>query len=245
MLVYPAIDLRGGRAVRLTQGDYDRETSYGTDPVAAAQAYAAAGAEWIHVVDLDAARTGGSENRTTVAAIAAAVAGRAKVQVGGGVRTRAAAEALVGAGVARVVVGTAAMEQPALVADLAADLPVAVSLDSRNGEVAVRGWTEGSGRRVADVAGAFDQAGVQALVVTEISRDGMLGGPDLEGLAAILAATRLEVIASGGVGSLDDLRALARLRAGDRVLAGAIVGKALWEGRFGVGEAIAACAASG
>lgn len=244
MDLYPAVDLRGGRAVRLTQGDYGRETAYDADPVAAALAYADAGARWVHVVDLDAARSGEPENRAVVGAIAAALAGRASVQCGGGVRTPGAAEALVALGVARVVVGTIAVEQPEVVRELARTVAVAVSLDSWAGEVAVRGWTERSGVRVADLASRLAGDGVVAVVVTAIERDGMLGGPDLDGLAAVLDATPLDVIASGGVGTLDDLRALAGLRGpgSGRRLAGAIVGKALWEGRFGAREAVAACA---
>ena len=208
MDLYPAIDLRDGRCVRLYQGDYDRETVYGDDPVAQAVAFAEAGAAWIHVVDLDAARTGEPVNRPVVAAIAAAVA--VPVQTGGGVRDEAAAEALAAAGVARVVLGTAALEDPSLVRRLAARMPVAVGLDARGRDVAVRGWEEGSGRDLLEVARAFADAGVAALVVTEIGRDGTLEGPDLDGLGRVLAETSIDVIASGGVGTLDDLRALRR-----------------------------------
>jgi phosphoribosylformimino-5-aminoimidazole carboxamide ribotide isomerase len=245
--LYPAIDLRGGRVVRLYQGDFEKETAYGPDPVAVAEAYAAAGARWIHVVDLDAARTGEPANRDVVAAIAAAVGALGvSVQAGGGVRDQASAEALFAAGVHRVVLGTAAVEHPDLVRELAAAHPVAVGLDGRRGEVAVRGWTEGSGRRVVDVLGEYEGAGVAAVVVTDIARDGTLAGPDVDGLAAVLDATALEVIASGGVGSLTDLETLASLRAANgRHLAGVIVGKALHEGLFSVEEAVAACRASG
>jgi len=236
--LYPAIDLRGGRCVRLYQGDYGRETVYGDDPVAQALAFEAEGAAWIHVVDLDAARSGEPVNRPVVAAIAAAVS--VPVQTGGGVRDEAAAEALIDAGVARVVLGTAALEQPDLVRRLAPRFPVAVGLDARGREVAVRGWEEGSGRDLLDVAAEFADAGVAALVVTEIGRDGTLEGPDLEGLAAVLAATRIDVIASGGVGSLDDLRALDQLSIGDRRLAGVIVGRALYEGAFTLADALGA-----
>ena len=245
MELYPAIDLRAGRCVRLYQGDYARETAYGTDPVTVARSFAAAGVRWIHVVDLDAARTGAPENRDTVAAIARAVAPTVDVQAGGGVRDQATAEALWSAGVTRVVLGTAAVENPALVRELAAQHPVAVGVDVRDGEVAVRGWTEGSGRRLAEVLGSFDGAGLAAVVVTEIGRDGTLSGPGLELFATALEATSADVVASGGVGSLGDLEALASLDAGGRRLAGAIVGKALHEGVFTVEEAVAACAASG
>ena len=238
MDLYPAIDLRDGRCVRLYQGDYGRETVYGDDPVAQARAFEAAGAPWIHVVDLDAARTGVPVNRDAVAAIAAGVS--VPVQSGGGVRDVAAAEALFSAGVARVVVGTAALEDPEFVRALAARHPVAVGLDARGRDVAVRGWVEGSGADLLDLAKAFEDAGVAALVVTEISRDGTLEGPDLAGLSQVMEATSIPVIASGGVGTLDDLRALAELRAGGRALSGAIAGRAIYEGRFTVHEGVAA-----
>ena len=241
--LYPAIDLRDGRCVRLYQGDYGRETVYGDDPVAQARMFAAAGAAWIHVVDLDAARTGDPTNREIVAAIADAV--DVPVQSGGGVRDDAAADALLDAGVRRVVVGTAALDDPDWVGRLAARHPgrVAVGLDARGRDVAVHGWTEGSGRDLVELARLFDGSGVAALVVTEIGRDGTLAGPDLGQLAEVLAATGLDVIASGGVGSLDDLRALAVLTAGstgtgERRLAGAIVGRALYEGAFALDSAV-------
>jgi len=249
MDLYPAIDLRGGRCVRLRQGDYGDQTVYGDDPVAVAAGFAAAGARWIHVVDLDAARTGEPVNRRVVAAIAAAVrpAGTA-VQSGGGVRSEAAASALWEEGVRRVVLGTAAVEDPALVARLAAGHPggVAVGVDTRGGEVAVRGWVEGSGVSAADLLARLVDAGVAAIVVTDIRRDGMLAGPDLAGLGAVLDATDLAVVASGGVSSAADLSALASLRGGSggRRLAGAIVGTALYEGRLTVEEGVAACGAS-
>ena len=240
--LYPAIDLRDGRCVRLYQGDYAQETVYGDDPVAQARAFAAAGAPWIHVVDLDAARTGDPRNRTVVAAIAAAV--EVPVQAGGGVRDDAAADAVLDAGVRRVVVGTAALERPEWVRRLAARHPgrVAVGLDARGRDVAVHGWVQGSGRDLVDVARAFDDAGVAALVVTEIGRDGTLEGPDVDQLAAVLAATSVDVVASGGVGTLAHVRALAGLEVGGRSLAGVIVGKALYEGAFAVPEAVEATA---
>jgi phosphoribosylformimino-5-aminoimidazole carboxamide ribotide isomerase len=248
MELYPAIDLRGGRCVRLAQGDYDAETVYGDDPVAVALQFADAGARWIHVVDLDAARTAVPVNRNVIGAIADAVAGRnVRVQSGGGVRSVEGAAALWAAGVARVVVGTAAVEDPDLVAALADRQPggVAVGLDTRDGEVAVRGWRAGSGLGIDDVLGRLGHAGVAAVIVTDIGRDGMLAGPDVDGLAGVLAATDLDVIASGGVRSAADLAGLAGLRVGDRRLAGAIVGKAIYEGHLTVREGMAACAASG
>jgi phosphoribosylformimino-5-aminoimidazole carboxamide ribotide isomerase len=243
--LYPAIDLRDGRCVRLYQGDYDQETVYGDDPVAQARAFAAAGAPWIHVVDLDAARTGDPRNRAVVAAIAAAV--DVPVQTGGGVRDDAAADALLDAGVRRVVVGTAALERPDWVRRLADRRPgrVAVGLDARGRDVAVHGWVEGSGRDLVEVARSFGDAGVAALVVTEIGRDGTLEGPDVDQLSAVLASTSLDVVASGGVGALDHVRALADLDVGGRRLAGVIVGKALYEGAFSVAEAVEATGGRG
>ena len=245
MELFPAIDLRGGQCVRLYQGDFEQEKVYGADPVTLAKEYLAAGARWLHVVDLDAARTGVPENRAVIAAIAGAVHPSVQVQASGGVRDHAAAEALVAAGATRVVIGTAALDNPALVAELALEMPIAVGLDVRGRSVAVRGWTEDSGVDVLEMLGRLAGVGVAAVVCTQIDRDGTMAGPDLEGLATVLEATRLDVIASGGVGSLADLEALASLEAGGRRLAGAIVGRALYEGAFTAEEAIATCARYG
>ena len=234
--LYAAIDLRAGRAVRLVQGDYARETVYGDDPVAIARSFADQGATWVHVVDLDAARSGDAVNRAVVAAIAAAVTGLARVQTGGGVRTVDDARALADAGVARDVMGSAAVRDPSLVDDVAAVVAVAVGLDHRNGELAVHGWTESSGVRLVDALDRYPRAA--AFVITDIGRDGMLAGPDVAGLRAAAAATTVPVIASGGVASLDDVRALAK--AGG--IAGVITGKALYEGRFTVRDALDALA---
>ena len=230
--LYPAIDLLGGTVVRLRQGDYAHRTAYGDDPVAVARSFADAGAKWIHVVDLDAARSGSPVNRAVVAAIADAVRGSASVQTGGGVRTVADAQMLADAGVARVVMGSAAVAQPSLVALATLVVPVAVGLDHRSGEVAVHGWTEGSGVQLADALGWFPDAA--AFVITDIARDGMLTGPDIEGLAEAAAATTVPVIASGGVATLADLTALKAVPG----IAGVITGKALYEGRFTVAEAL-------
>ncbi len=236
MDLFPAIDLRAGRCVRLHQGDYGRETVYGDDPVAQAVAFADAGAGWIHVVDLDAARTGVPENRDVVAAIADAV--DVPVQTGGGIRSVEAASVLFEAGVERVVIGTAALKDPDLVRTVAQDHRVAVGLDAKSGEVATDGWLVGSGRTVLDVARSFADAGVDAFVVTDISRDGTLEGPDIVGLTEILGATTVDVIASGGVGSPDDLRELAAVDVDGRRLAGVIAGKAIYEGHVNVAEAV-------
>lgn len=254
MDLYPAIDIRAGGAVRLTQGDFDRQSDYG-DPVELARRFTAGGAPWLHVVDLDAARTGEPVNRAVVVEIARSVA--VPVETGGGVRTLDDVTALLEAGVARVILGTAALVDPGLVRRATEAHPgrVAVGLDYRHtpdgrAEVAIRGWEEGSGRTVGEVLDAVAGAGVAAVVVTSIERDGMLTGPDLDGLAAVLASTEVPVIASGGVGSVADLEALGALEVpgGDgraRRLAGAITGKALVDGRMTVAEGVAACAPSG
>jgi phosphoribosylformimino-5-aminoimidazole carboxamide ribotide isomerase len=237
--LYPAIDLRDGVVVRLLQGDYDQQTTYGNDPVAVAVSFAEQGATWIHVVDLDAARSGSPRNRSVVAAIARAVAGQARVQTGGGVRTVDDAAALAEAGVARVVMGSAAVREPELVASASALVPVAVGLDHRDGELAVHGWTEGSGVMLFDALGWFPTAA--AFVITDIGRDGMLAGPDIEGLRAAAAATSVPVIASGGVATLADVVALGEVPG----IAGVITGKALYEGRFTVAQAVAALTGGG
>lgn len=230
--LYPAIDLRDGKVVRLRQGDYNDQTTYGDDPVAVALSFADAGARWIHVVDLDAARSGSPLNRPVVAAIASAVAGQARVQTGGGVRTVADAHALADAGVARVVMGSAAVAEPKLVAQASDVVAVAVGLDHRNGEIAVHGWTEGSGVQLADALLWFPTAAV--LVITDIARDGMLTGPDIEGLAAAGRATTIPIIASGGVATLADVAALKAVPG----ITGVISGKALYEGCFTVEQAL-------
>jgi phosphoribosylformimino-5-aminoimidazole carboxamide ribotide isomerase len=237
--LYPAIDLRGGRVVRLLKGDYAAETVYGDDPVGVAESFAAAGAPWVHVVDLDAARSGDPVNRPIVAEIASAVHGRASVQTGGGVRSPADVEALAAAGVSRVVMGSAALRDPSLVDLAAAVLQVAVGLDHRDGELAVHGWTEASGVRLADALSMFPTA--SAFVITDIGRDGMLTGPDIEGLADAVASTDVPIIASGGVSSLDDVAALAAIEG----LGGIITGKALYEGRFTVADAVAVLRSDG
>ncbi len=243
MDLYPAIDVLGGRCVRLVEGDFERSTVYGSDPVAVARRFAGAGARWIHVVDLDAARTGRPVNRDVVRRItaAAAAAGGVRVQAGGGVRTVGDADELLSAGVERVVVGTAAVENPALVAEISTRWPgrVAVGVDHRRGEVRVRGWTEGSARRVADVVPEALAAGAVAAIITDVERDGRLEGPDVEGLREVLSATRAPIIASGGVRHLDDIRALAGLRApGGAGLVGVIAGMAIYEGALDVAAAV-------
>jgi phosphoribosylformimino-5-aminoimidazole carboxamide ribotide isomerase len=244
--LYPAIDLRQGSAVRLAQGDFDRSSSYG-DPLELAARYAAAGARWVHVVDLDAARTGAPANRRLVLEIAAT--GTLLVQTGGGVRTAHDVEELLSGGVARVVLGTAAVTQPQLVQELAARFPgqVAVGLDHRGAgqDLAVSGWERTSGVGLDEALARLADVPVAAVVVTAIERDGVLAGPDTTGLSDVLARTGHDVVASGGVRSAADLRALAALTVDGRRLAGAIVGRALVDGALSVEEAMAACAPSG
>jgi phosphoribosylformimino-5-aminoimidazole carboxamide ribotide isomerase len=252
--ILPAIDLLDGHCVRLRQGDYGDVTVYGDDPLEVAAGFVGEGARWIHVVDLDAARTGSPVNRRIISALTDSVGSAGvRVQTGGGVRDLASVEALRDAGVARVVIGTAAVRDPRLVDRAAAGWPggIAVGLDFRHTpggscEVAVHGWTEGSGVDLFELVRRFDGSGAGALVVTEIGRDGMLSGPDVDGLAGVLAATStVDVIASGGVSSIGDLLTLAAIDAAGRRLAGAITGKAVYEGRFGVAEAIAAVSGVG
>lgn len=231
--LYPAIDLRGGKVVRLLQGDYDRQTDYGDDPVAVATSFAEVGAPWVHVVDLDAARSGDPVNRPVVEAIVRALDGRAQVQTGGGVRSVDDARALADAGVARVVMGSAAVRDPELVGAASEVVPVAVGLDHRHGELAVHGWTEGSGVQLDEALTWFDGVAA-AFVITDIGRDGMLAGPDLPGLSLAAASTSVPIIASGGVSSLTDLELLAAVPG----IAGIITGKAIYEGYFTVAEAL-------
>jgi phosphoribosylformimino-5-aminoimidazole carboxamide ribotide isomerase len=251
MDLLPAIDLRGGTAVRLTQGDFAREDRYG-DPVALAASYIEAGARWIHVVDLDGARTGVPHERAVLGGIVR-LANEAGVEVefGGGIRSEDDAEEVLDSGVSRVVLGTAALEEPALAGRSARRWPgrVAVGLDYRVGEDGVaeaqaQGWLAGSGQSLTDLLELWQHDPIGAVVATSVARDGMLSGPDLAGLRALLEATSLPVVASGGVSNVDDLVALAGLEGGGRRLSGAIVGKAIVAGRFSVEEAIAACAAS-
>ncbi|HEY1444565.1 MAG TPA: 1-(5-phosphoribosyl)-5-[(5-phosphoribosylamino)methylideneamino] imidazole-4-carboxamide isomerase [Acidimicrobiales bacterium] len=251
MDLLPAIDLRGGAAVRLTQGDFQREQQYG-DPTELATKYIGGGARWIHVVDLDAARTGVPHERVALGEIVRLAAQSAvQVQAGGGIRSDEAAEELLESGVARVVLGTAALEDPGLAGRCARRWPgrVAVGLDYRVNddgvaEAQAQGWLAGSGWSVVDLLALWSAEPLGAVVVTEVERDGTLEGPNVGSLAALLMQTELPLVASGGVGTTQDLSRLAHVQAHGRRLAGAIVGKALVEGRFSVEEGIAACAAS-
>lgn len=238
--VIPAIDLRGGRCVRLTQGDFARETVYGDDPVAQARVFADAGSPWIHMVDLDGARTGDGANRGAITSVAASVG--TPIQTGGGIRTDDDVAELLDAGVRRVVLGTAAMDDPAWARAVAARHPgqVVLGLDARGDEVAVRGWEQGSGRRLLDVAAEMDDAGFAAYVVTQIDVDGVGSGPDVETYRALLRECETDVVASGGVGTAQHLRDLAGVEEGNRVLAGVVVGRALYDGSLTIDDALAA-----
>jgi len=230
--LYPAIDIRGGQVVRLRQGDYNDETVYGDDPVAVAQSFVDQGARWVHMVDLDAAKTGEPTNRPVIARVATAINGVARLQVGGGVRSVVDALELKDAGVSRVVMGSAAVAQPGIVNEVADVVDVAVGLDHRDGDVAVHGWTQQSGQSLDELLLAFPRASV--FVITDISRDGMLQGPDVEGLRHAVSISPIPVIASGGVGTLDHVRTLASIAG----LGGVIAGKAIYEKRFSVREAV-------
>ncbi|HKE97747.1 MAG TPA: HisA/HisF-related TIM barrel protein [Actinomycetes bacterium] len=242
LTLLPAVDLKDGQAVRLVQGAEGTETGYG-DPVEAALAFAAQGPAWLHVVDLDAAFGRGPRNRDHLARIVPAVA-PVQVEASGGVRTRADLEALLALGAARVVIGTAALEDPGWVATACAEHGerVAVGLDGRGRVLQARGWTRAGGDLFVVLA-ALAAAGCRRFVHTEVARDGTLGGPALDALRAVLDASDRPVIASGGVGALGDLSALAALE--PLGLEGVIVGKALYAGRFTVAQALEALAAGG
>jgi phosphoribosylformimino-5-aminoimidazole carboxamide ribotide isomerase len=241
MTIFPAIDLRGGRCVRLMQGAFDRETIYGDDPVAVARRFAAAGARWLHVVDLDGARAGRPVQAELVAAICAAVS--IPVQVGGGLRDEAAVAGVLGAGAARAIVGTVAVEDPERCAAICAAHPgkVAVGLDARDGRLRTGGWLADAALDPEAVAGRARAIGAVAIIYTDIGRDGTERGPDVEGtLRVVRAAAGVPVIASGGVGTLDDVRALA---AADGV-AGVVVGRALYTGAVRLEDALAVAGAA-
>jgi phosphoribosylformimino-5-aminoimidazole carboxamide ribotide isomerase len=238
VILYPAIDIRGGQAVRLTQGDYKRETTYEADPADAAKRWAAEGAEFLHVVDLDGAKAGKPQNLDAIARIAAAVP--CPIQVGGGLRDAAAVQAVFNAGASRVVIGTAALRDPEFLDAMLKTHSdrIVVSVDARNGKVALAGWTEAAEESVVDAVAALGDRGVPRFLCTAIEVDGTMEGPALDQLSEIAAATEAQVIASGGVGELSHLEDLAREAPPN--VEGAIVGRALYERRFTVSEAIEA-----
>jgi phosphoribosylformimino-5-aminoimidazole carboxamide ribotide isomerase len=236
VILYPAIDIRDGHAVRLLQGDYERETVYDADPAEAARRWAGEGAEFLHVVDLDGAREGEPRNLDAVRRVAAAV--DCPIQVGGGLRDADAVEAVLGAGAERVVIGTAALRDPGFLAEALESHGdrVVVSVDARDGKVSLAGWRETSDVDVAEAVAELSSRGVSRFLCTAIEVDGTMEGPAIAELSEITTAADAQVIASGGVGDLSDLEALVQIDAPN--LKGVIVGRALYERRFTVAEAI-------
>jgi phosphoribosylformimino-5-aminoimidazole carboxamide ribotide isomerase len=241
VILYPAIDLKNGQCVRLRQGDMAQSTVFNADPAAQAASFEADGFSWLHVVDLDGAFAGKPMNGAAVDAILARV--RFPVQLGGGIRDMATLEGWLAKGVARVIIGTAAVRDPEFVKAAARAHPgkVAVGIDARGGMVAVEGWAETSALSALDLGRRFVDAGVAAIIYTDIARDGMLGGLDLEGTRMLAEALPIPVIASGGLASIADVEAL--LRPENRNIAGAITGRALYDGRLDAAEAIRLIAA--
>ncbi|GAA4764449.1 1-(5-phosphoribosyl)-5-[(5-phosphoribosylamino) me thylideneamino]imidazole-4-carboxamide isomerase [Stakelama sediminis] len=236
LTIFPAIDLKGGQVVRLAEGDMDRATIYGDDPAAQAKAFAQAGADWLHMVDLDGAFAGHSVNGDAVASVIAAFPG--KVQLGGGIRDMAGVERWLGLGVERVVIGTAALTDPDFVRTAARAYPnrIVVGVDARDGMVATHGWADVSDVPVADLARRFEDAGVAALLFTDVGRDGLLKGCNVEATVALARAATIPVIASGGVAGIADIEALTA-HVGDGI-EGVITGRALYDGRLDLAEAI-------
>ena len=231
--VFPAIDLLGGRCVRLRQGDYDQVTVYSEDPVGMAMSFKEAGADSIHVVDLDAARSGRPENHRIIAEIAARTG--LFVQTGGGIRSMETLESVLDSGITRAILGTSAVRDRAFTeaAVRRYGARIAIGIDARNGEVAVEGWTEGGGTQVLDFAKRMESIGVGTVIFTDIARDGMMTGAQTDGIRELTAKTSLRVIASGGIGSIADV--LDAMRAG---ACGAIVGKAIYEGKVELDECL-------
>jgi len=236
MILYPAIDLKDGACVRLYKGDMDKATVFGDDPAAQALSFVKAGCEWLHLVDLNGAFAGKPVNAAAVEAILAAT--DVPAQLGGGIRDMATIEAWLDKGLARVILGTIAVRDPALVREAAKAFPgqVAVGIDARDGMVAVEGWAETTDVTATDLARQFEDAGVAAIIYTDIDRDGAMQGPNVAATAALANAVSIPVIASGGVSSLDDLRALKNSGA---ALDGAISGRALYDGKIDLAQAVA------
>ena len=237
MIIFPAIDLKGGQVVRLAEGDMDRATVYGDNPAAQAVLFAQSGAQFLHVVDLDGSFAGRAENREAVEAILEAFPGH--VQLGGGIRNAEAVEGWFDLGVSRVVMGTAALKDPQFVRDMAKEYPggIVVAVDARDGMVATEGWAETSDVAIIDMARRFEDAGVAAVLFTDIGRDGMLTGCNIEATVDLARRTDLPVIASGGVKGLDDIHVLS-LHAHEGI-EGVITGRALYDGRLDLAAAIA------
>ena len=234
MILYPAIDLKDGNAVRLVHGDMEQTTVFNDDPAAQARSFVDAGCQWLHLVDLNGAFAGEPVNATPVEAILAAC--DVPTQLGGGIRDMATIDRWLSKGLTRVILGTVAVENPELVREAAKAFPgqVAVGLDARNGKVATRGWAEETDVMVTDLAKSFEDAGIAAIIYTDILRDGAMKGPNIDATAALAKAVDIPVIASGGVSSLDDLKALKA----EKVISGAISGRALYDGAIDLKEAM-------
>lgn len=236
MILYPAIDLKDGQAVRLLRGDMEKATVFNNDPAAQAKAFETAGAEWLHLVDLNGAFAGIPVNAAAVETILAATS--IPAQLGGGIRDMATIEAWLSKGLARVILGTVAVEDPTLVAEAARSFPnqIAVGIDARAGRVATRGWAEETDVTATELAKRFEDAGVAAIIYTDIDRDGAMGGPNIAATEALARAVNIPVIASGGVSRLADLTELKETG----IIAGAISGRALYDGALSLEQALAA-----
>jgi phosphoribosylformimino-5-aminoimidazole carboxamide ribotide isomerase len=235
VIIFPAIDLKDGRCVRLRQGDMAQATIFNDDPTAQARAFETAGFEYLHLVDLNGAFAGHSVNASAIRAILSAI--KIPLQLGGGIRDRDAIESWLAAGVSRVILGTISVSNPALVSEAARAHPgrIAVGIDARNGKVAVKGWAEESTVSALELAKRFEGAGVAAIIFTDISRDGMMEGANVESTAALARAVSIPVIASGGVNSVQDIE---RLCDSNAAIAGVVIGRALYDGRIDPAQAL-------
>ena len=237
MIIYPAIDIRGGRCVRLTEGRFDAETVFADDPAEMALKWAGMGAEFLHLVDLDGALAGEGRNVPVIERILKSV--KIPVQLGGGIRNLETIEKLLGLGVTRLILGSAAVKNPQLVEEACKKYPghIAVGIDAKNGEVAIEGWGQGSGVAATELAKKMAQYGVETIIYTDISRDGMLSGVNVDATAALARACGVPIIASGGVASIEDIRQVKAVEAAG--VAGCIIGKAIYTGAVDLKEALA------
>lgn len=239
MIIYPAIDIKDGQVVRLLQGDFSQVTEYADDPSLIAKTWEKKGAEWLHIVDLDGAKTGAMLNQNSIYKIVESIS--IPIQVGGGIRDLEQVRELIDGGVSRVILGTQVLEDENFLPNCLSEWKdkIAVSLDCSNGFVAQRGWTKTSDVKAVDLVKKLEDQGLKCLIFTDIARDGMLTGPNFEALEEMCAATNIPIIASGGVSSIDDIKRLAALK--DKGVVGAITGKALYEGKVNLKEALKIC----